>query len=784
MKRSIWKVQLCWWWALLGSSALVGQTPTELDSLSAANQPIPLPRLAEEFGNATLYLRNSVYPELRNPLLAELAPSVDSLKADVRALQGISNYVWEQQVATRISSGLANKWRGFYRQVLGLERQLSVNSNAIEAQRDELSRLQLVWSLTQATLPKNIPVAINERIDTLQQQLFRADSILAGRFNELLSIQNRVLDVKLMVQLQLDNMALLEQQELQSLLSSRRDPLPSLSWRGKPALAANNYRKVALDYFRTELAEFLRNNPDRMYLHLLIFVGLALFFFLAKGFLQPHSPPRPPQEFNLASEVLFTRPLILAFLLALLLSPMLYTNRPAIFNDLLVLGLAIPFVAVIPRFVVKPVRWSIYLIGILFFLHLTLKAAIINQVIFRWFLLMESLLLGIFFFLNGFREREWFRQRQASGSFFRIMQVGAPFGLVIATMAALGNLSGYDTLAEVFNLALEQILLLGLILYSAALVLEGLLQLALAYRSQETERGNARSSWPQMGKWLRRLAGLSWFALALVYLQLFDPVYALIGKLWQAGFSFGAYHLSLGAVLEFLIIFGGALLLGRGVQALVEEEILPRFKLERGVPRAIGVSLRYALYAGGLLLALNNAGLSLERLSWIIGALAIGAGMGLQGFVANFLAGLRLVFTRNLAIGDTLIIAGQEGILVEIGLHSSKIKLPDGGLLFLPNAVLVHQKMIHHPGGPTPRRQQLDCSTPLTVDSHKVINRLLGAAHQSEGILTTPEPSVVLLGPRAGRQTYRLYFWTHQSAGAEKSRLLLTISEIWQQENW
>jgi len=763
------------------SLSVWAQEPAPLSAADTAkqkNEPIPLPKLAEAFGNTTLYLRSELYPVLRNPIVTEIAPSVDSLRGDVQAITGISAYVWDQQVATRISSGLANKWRGLYRQSTGYERDLANYSDQLENIRDELKRQQIIWTLTQASLPKDIPNAINFRIDTLQQELQRADSLLTGRFNELLSLQNRVLDIKLMGQYHMDNMERLEQLELQSLLSNRREPLPNLSWRGKPATAAENYRKVALDYFRTELSEFLRNNRERMILHLLIFIGLGLFFFLANSFFKKENNGNQDNEFNLASEVILSQPLTTAFLISLLLSSLLYPNRPAIFSDLIVMGLVVPFIVVIPRFVIRSNRWSIYLVGGLFFLHLMLKSAIINQVIFRWFMLVESLLLALFFFSVGLREKQWFRESKTSATFYRVMQLLSPICLVIASMAALGNLSGYDTLAEVFNLALERILLVGLIAFSAVLILDGLLRVGLNYRPVEpgTPRFIRRNNiFLAAGVVFRWSAVISWFIFALIFLRLFDPIRVVFEQFWLLGYSFGQLRLTVGSVLSFVLIIVVSWLLGKLLQILLEDEILPRFKLERGVPMAIGVIVRYGMLLLGILLALSNAGLDFQKLSILVGALAIGAGFGLQSFVANFVAGLSLIFERPISVGNIIIIDGVEGEVQEIGIRSSKIRTADGGLLIVPNVELINKQVINHSWTQQPRRFYLQIKAAKNANPQRVLDLLRQYAIREEGILTRPEPEPIFEGMQADGQYFGLFYWVNRNAEKAKSDLAANI---------
>jgi small-conductance mechanosensitive channel len=133
-------------------------------------------------------------------------------------------------------------------------------------------------------------------------------------------------------------------------------------------------------------------------------------------------------------------------------------------------------------------------------------------------------------------------------------------------------------------------------------------------------------------------------------------------------------RLTVGGVLGFSAIIIVAWLIGKLCKYLLEEEILERFQFEYGVPMAVGHLVHYLLVFMGVLLAIAYIGFDVQKLSLIIGALAIGLGFGLQSFVANVLAGLVLIFERPFRVGDSVIVNGEEGEILEIKLRSSKIR--------------------------------------------------------------------------------------------------------------
>jgi len=63
----------------------------------------------------------------------------------------------------------------------------------------------------------------------------------------------------------------------------------------------------------------------------------------------------------------------------------------------------------------------------------------------------------------------------------------------------------------------------------------------------------------------------------------------------------------------------------------------------------------------GFLLAVAASGLSMDRITVVLGALGVGIGLGLQSIVNNFVSGIILIFDRPLRPGDTVEIGDKKG---------------------------------------------------------------------------------------------------------------------------
>lgn len=104
---------------------------------------------------------------------------------------------------------------------------------------------------------------------------------------------------------------------------------------------------------------------------------------------------------------------------------------------------------------------------------------------------------------------------------------------------------------------------------------------------------------------------------------------------------------------------------------------------------------RLLVLIGGYLLAIAASGLPIDKLTFLLGALGIGIGMGLQNIVNNFVSGIILIFDGSLQIGDEVEVSGRSGKVKEIGLRSSTLTTADGADVIIPNGNILSQNIVN-----------------------------------------------------------------------------------------
>lgn len=97
----------------------------------------------------------------------------------------------------------------------------------------------------------------------------------------------------------------------------------------------------------------------------------------------------------------------------------------------------------------------------------------------------------------------------------------------------------------------------------------------------------------------------------------------------------------------------------------------------------------------GFLIALSVLGIGMTNLTVIVGALSVGAGLGLQNIINNFVSGIILVFEKPFKIGDYIELADKKGRVQQIGIRSSTVMTDEGSRVIIPNGDLLSGRIVN-----------------------------------------------------------------------------------------
>jgi small-conductance mechanosensitive channel len=134
---------------------------------------------------------------------------------------------------------------------------------------------------------------------------------------------------------------------------------------------------------------------------------------------------------------------------------------------------------------------------------------------------------------------------------------------------------------------------------------------------------------------------------------------------------------------------------------------------------------RLLVLIGGYLLAIAASGLPIDKLTFLLGALGVGIGMGLQNVVNNFVSGIILIFDGSLQIGDEIEVSGQAGKVKEIGLRASTLYTADGAEVIIPNGNILSQNITNWTFSNDQKRVTIEFSLKGTELDANLINEII-----------------------------------------------------------
>ena len=137
----------------------------------------------------------------------------------------------------------------------------------------------------------------------------------------------------------------------------------------------------------------------------------------------------------------------------------------------------------------------------------------------------------------------------------------------------------------------------------------------------------------------------------------------------------------------------------------------------------------------------------------------MGLGFGLQNIVNNFIGGLILLFGRSLQPGDLVEIDNIRGHVRKVTIRNTLVKAFSGATIFVPNSLLISQKMINWSHADRRYRQEIKIGVAYGSDVEKVTELLLSAAKQSAKVIDRPPPRVRFLDFGDNTLVFSLRLW-------------------------
>ena len=203
--------------------------------------------------------------------------------------------------------------------------------------------------------------------------------------------------------------------------------------------------------------------------------------------------------------------------------------------------------------------------------------------------------------------------------------------------------------------------------------------------------------------------------------------------------------LSVADILLALFILAVAGILNRNLPALLERILLLRSdNTTRSTAYTVRIVSSYGITALGIIFAAGAIGIKWENLQWLVAALSVGLGFGLQEIFANFVSGLIILFERQIRVGDIITLSGLSGTVNKIRIRSTTIISFENKEVMIPNRQFITSALTNWSLSNTVTKLDFDVGVAYGADVEKAKGLLKQIISRCPEISRTKQPSVFI----------------------------------------
>ncbi|MFA5921039.1 MAG: mechanosensitive ion channel domain-containing protein [Methylococcaceae bacterium] len=184
----------------------------------------------------------------------------------------------------------------------------------------------------------------------------------------------------------------------------------------------------------------------------------------------------------------------------------------------------------------------------------------------------------------------------------------------------------------------------------------------------------------------------------------------------------------------------------RNFSGVMELLVFRRLSIEAGGRYAVNQLAKYILVAIGFISVANELGGSWSQVQWLVAALSVGLGFGLQEIFANLVSGIILLFERPIRVGDTVTIGNVSGKVSRIQMRATTLIDWDAKELIVPNKTFITSQLVNWTLTDTVTRVVIPISIAYGSDIELALKVMIDTVRSTPLILAEPAPSVMIEG--------------------------------------
>ena len=198
-------------------------------------------------------------------------------------------------------------------------------------------------------------------------------------------------------------------------------------------------------------------------------------------------------------------------------------------------------------------------------------------------------------------------------------------------------------------------------------------------------------------------------------------------------------HLLLAGIYLFIAIVSV-----RNLSGAMEILVFRRLEIMAGTRYAFNQLANYSIITIAVITITNKLGGSWSELQWLIAALGVGLGFGLQEIFANLVSGIIILFERPIRVNDTVTIGSITGKVSRIQMRATTLIDWDQKEHIVPNKNFITNQLVNWTLSDTITRLEILINVAYGTDlelAHKIMSDCVANTPE---IIKEPAPSVII----------------------------------------
>lgn len=177
----------------------------------------------------------------------------------------------------------------------------------------------------------------------------------------------------------------------------------------------------------------------------------------------------------------------------------------------------------------------------------------------------------------------------------------------------------------------------------------------------------------------------------------------------------------------------------------------------------------------GIFFIFDTWNINLSPLLATVGVAGIAIGFAVRDSLANILGGIQLVLDKTFKVGDKVELeSGEMGIILDIGIRSTKLRTFDNEVIYIPNGSLANTKIKNFTVPDLSIRVNVNFGVEYGSDPEQVRNVILDAMNRIDTVIEEPAPVVQFLNMADYSLDFVGRVWVKNYTDAYSTKLKLT----------